>query len=222
MKKILLTILLIIVVAGVSGGGVYLWQKNIVSKLIFGKEKIIEGMVNGKEKDAVQEDALIRDIEPTGSTEGATGVLKEEDGRSISEEDLVGVYDLEGYLLIEHNVCEPGNPFCDKDWDYAFFIIKKSNSDLIYKFLGDGNSYLRGDGIGLGCYNDRAISSYNRSAIETNGGITQNLINNSDFNRLVKSNFANLVKLQVEIPRPTGGSGASNCYSHFINFKVLN
>lgn len=34
MKKIILTILLIVVVAGVSGGGVYLWQKEITRKQI--------------------------------------------------------------------------------------------------------------------------------------------------------------------------------------------
>jgi uncharacterized protein YxeA len=197
MKKILLHILCIVVIVGISVGGSYLW---------FGEKNSQEVLEN------IEEKTIKNDQEQQ----------TEDKKESVSEEDVVGTYNLEGYMEVEHIFCSKVGMGCDADYDYAFFQITKSDNDLIYDFLGEGNSYLRKDGIGLGCYESdkKRIYSLNRSA-ETDSGITENIIIGDDLEKLIDSNYVNIIKLQVRVPQPTVGSGAPNCYSHFINFKVL-
>ena len=129
-------------------------------------------------------------------------------------------YELIGYIDIVHRVCAEdcmGAPF---DIEYVFFrVVDAENKDFIASLMNTGNSFVRGKELGLGCLDRKkmSISSWN----EGDDGAVTNLIADKDFEKLLKSDKDNPIRLKVSSAVYSGGRGVDNCYSHYRDFKVL-
>ncbi len=136
-----------------------------------------------------------------------------------------GTLTLTGYLSTrdvkscpndEESICP--NPIIHK---YASFNFLESDNDLIYTYLNEesGNSYVRKQSVGLGCYDPdkKVISSLNSG---DDGEVTNRIIG-QDLDVLASSSDSNLVKLQMTKPYYSYGRDAPICYSHFRNFKIV-
>ncbi|MDD5731521.1 MAG: hypothetical protein PHU42_01370 [Patescibacteria group bacterium] len=201
MKKIILTILLIIVVAGVSGGGVYLWQKGILN--------------GGKAKVITEVSALQNKYNDTNNTEEAKQPLVNSNsikqGNVFFEKNKYGIKDLwgdftfDGYVDIKHRECAIGSYGCDiASSDYIYFVLTKSSSDLVYDFLKEnvGNAFLEENSIGIGC-------------------TEQNIIPVSDLEKIIASNKENPVEITVTKLESAPRGGVGQCYSFFTNIKLV-
>lgn len=135
--------------------------------------------------------------------------------------DYFGTLTLTGYLKVEKRVCNPGD-MCEKTRDYASFVFSQTSSKAIYDFLGtnEGNAFVQGKGVGIGCYEKDASRIYSQN--EGDDGMVENIITGNNLQSLLNSNEKNPIKLQLTKPIYTSGRGAPDCYSHFRNFNVIN
>lgn len=126
-----------------------------------------------------------------------------------------GSLTLTGYLEIKSV-----QDFDGKSSDYAFFIITKTNNNLIYDYLREeeGNSFVGNNSIGLGCYQKESnrIFSTNYGDI----GVAENVISGNEYQKLITSTQTNLIQLDLTKPIFNGGGGAPTCYSHFRDFEI--
>jgi hypothetical protein len=131
-----------------------------------------------------------------------------------------GTLTLTGYIDMKQRICKQGD-MCHKTVTYASFVITSASNKNIYTFLTEnkGNSFAGDNSIGLGCYEkeNQRIYSLNSGDDEN----TENIITNSDLQKLLQSNKNNTVTMQLVKPSLTVGGGASECYSHFRSFKII-
>lgn len=142
--------------------------------------------------------------------------------KSFSYEKGIGYYgtlELTGYLDTKLFTCNPGEG-CLKTVTYAYFVITKTDNELIYNFTNrnEGNSFVGENNIGLGCFEKDANRIY--SVNFSDSGQVENIITGGEFKKLLQSNKNNPVKIKLTKPYFSGGGGAPECYSHFRSFKV--
>jgi hypothetical protein len=116
----------------------------------------------------------------------------------------------------------PTHPFDETSTattQYAFFKILETETPDLLKFIENnkGNSFVRTQAVGLGCVENGKLSSVNSG---DKGGFS-NLIEGTNFVKLLKSSSSSPIILQLTKPIFLGGSGAPACYSHFRNFKII-
>jgi hypothetical protein len=131
-----------------------------------------------------------------------------------------GTLTLTGYLDVRTRVCNPGD-MCGETVEYASFVFTKTSSEAIREFTGEfqGNSFIAGDRVGLGCFQETAGRIYYQNYGDENK--IEGEIKGEDFAKLAQSNKNRQVELKLTRPIYTSGQGAPDCYSHFRNFDVL-
>ncbi len=139
---------------------------------------------------------------------------------NISFYEFEGTLALEGYTDIETSACT----FQDIEEcsvNYTFFVANKANHPAFFDWLEQmkGNSFIRENAIGLGCYQQEKerIYSINNADVEE----TESTITGKDLKKLLDSSKSNPIIIEVERLKLTAGRGAPDCYSHFRNFKVF-
>ncbi len=113
--------------------------------------------------------------------------------------------------------------WCETDCDvytYAFFNITSTTNQAISKFFSEnqGNSYVGNNSIGIGCVENGKLEWINDSDAYPMKEYTLTV---ADTETLLESDSGNLVKVEFEKYKFTGGSGAPTCYSHFGGIKVV-
>ncbi len=135
-----------------------------------------------------------------------------------------GTLTVKGYVQVSKDVPDCGEG-CEEaaapKVDVVSFNIISNTNKLFDQYLtqDNGNSFEGSGWISLGCKtaDKKGVESYNAG----DSGTVNNLISGSDFTALMNSSKTNLVNLQITKPYYTSGKGASTCYSHFRNFKVV-
>lgn len=133
----------------------------------------------------------------------------------LDQKGYHGTLTLTGYLNLETI-----QDFEGEKVQYAFFRIIKTNSDLIYDYLkqSKGNSFVRDNAVGLGCYQEEGARIY--STNDSDNGTLENIITGNELQKLLSSSQSTLISLQLSQPILTGGRGAPVCYSHFREFEI--
>ncbi|HYC79962.1 MAG TPA: hypothetical protein VEC17_02960 [Candidatus Binatia bacterium] len=155
-------------------------------------------------------------------TNNQTGTPNNTDNvfRKDANGNYLGKLTLTGYLDVQTRVCNPGD-MCGETVRYASFIFTNSDNEAIKEFTGtmQGNSYIAGDRVGLGCQQaDRSRIFYENFA---DSGYKSGEISGADYEKLVSSTRNNPVQITINRELYTSGQGASDCYSHFRDFDVI-
>lgn len=134
----------------------------------------------------------------------------------LSNFGYYGTLNLKGYVEIKQK-----ESFGGEVMNYAFFHFVETDNDLIYNFLEEskGNLFIDNASIGLGCYEKDKKRIYSISSGDDDD--VENVIKDAQLEKLLSSNKANLVSLQIEKPINTQAKGAPACYSHFRSFKLI-
>ena len=124
-----------------------------------------------------------------------------------------------GYVTTE----DVEEAFCSgecKTYKYVFFnILKTENASFTNYINGQlGNSYVRKNAIGLGCYLDNEISYYNHN--DTNA-MKEYKLSTTDTDYIMKSTEKNPIILELNRLELTGGGGAPECYSHMTTITTI-
>jgi hypothetical protein len=138
-----------------------------------------------------------------------------------------GTLNLTGYIDIQKRICNPGD-MCGETVDYASLIFSDTNNEAIKKFTGqyNGNSYIAGDRVGLGCYQKDSNRIYYINFADAKDSARgsealEGQIVGDDLKKLLASTKTKPVTVKLTRPIYTSGQGAPDCYSHFRNFDVL-
>lgn len=130
--------------------------------------------------------------------------------------EFSGVVEVTGYPVIEKiGISYPGETY-----DYVYFHFTKTNNNKFEKYIESlsGNSYVRKDKIGIGCYIDGTINYYNKS--DQLGDKTFSL-SEGDTKKILNANEKNQIKLKLEKLPLTYGTFGTMCYSHITNIEVV-
>ncbi len=127
------------------------------------------------------------------------------------EKGFFGELALEGYLEIKQT----------EEVQEAWFAIVRSDNERIFDFLAQyqGNSYVGERRIGIGCYEE--AQKWIRSENAGDDGMRESIIAGAELALLAESAPNVPVRLLLEKPVLSSGSGAPACYSHFRSFKVM-
>jgi len=154
------------------------------------------------------------------SSETPSGNDAEDAFHKDSSGNFYGTLTLTGYLDVQTRICNPGD-MCGQTVEYASFVFSQTSSEAIKEFTGQqqGNSYVAGDRVGVGCVQETAGRIVYQNYGDENK--IEGEIKGEDFTKLMSSSANNQVQLKLTRPLYTSGQGAPDCYSHFRNFDVL-
>ena len=106
-------------------------------------------------------------------------------------------------------------------YDMVFFNITESDSNKLMAFVdlygSNGNSYVNGRAIAIGCVKDGKLVHYNDS---DEFGMKEYELGEADTTKLVNSTSDATITLEIERYQFTGGSGAPDCYSHISTIAI--
>lgn len=130
-----------------------------------------------------------------------------------------GNLQIKGYAEIE----EMDMPFCEGDcgtFEYAFFKVLETTNPNLNQFLESfkGNSFVKGDAIGLGCIEDSILI---RSAHSDAKGVQSYSNTLAESKQILQSTNENPITLDIEKLNSTYGFGTPRCYSHFAKVQIL-
>lgn len=113
--------------------------------------------------------------------------------------------------------------WCETDCDvytYALFNITSTTNQALSNFFNEneGNSYVGNNSIGLGCVENGKLEWINDSDAYP---MKEYTLTSADTETLLDSDSDNLVKVEFEKYKFSGGSGAPTCYSHFGGIKLV-
>jgi hypothetical protein len=152
---------------------------------------------------------------PTPVPQPTTGAFHQD-----ANGDYWGTLILAGYLDVQRRACNPGD-MCGNTVDYAYFVFGNTDNDAIKKFAGvnDGNFFVAGDRVGIGCRQKDPSRIYYENFADT-GEVTGE-ISGDDYAKLVSSSQGHPVQVRMTRELYTSGRGAPDCYSHFRSFDIL-
>jgi len=136
-----------------------------------------------------------------------------------------GTVQIEGYATIQEVIdCSYDDSECFENdnppkLDYLIFNILKVDDENFKRWIESmsGNSFVSGDGIGLGCVSDGKLYYYNNSDEKGTQSIT---LTQADTAKIVNSTRNNPITLELERLKLSFGSGAPVCYSHITMIKI--
>ncbi len=138
--------------------------------------------------------------------------------------DYVGTVVASGFVTTSGGFSDCNEGGCDEGSStvvVVHFMVINSTNTLFNNLLAEYNgNYFAGKGwLSLGCLSEdrNKLESYN----DGNFSEADNLIVGKDLEAVMNSTPQNPIKLQLTKPYHTGGRGASTCYAHFRNFKVI-
>jgi hypothetical protein len=157
---------------------------------------------------------------PGGNSQAPTGNTNEDAFHKDNAGNYYGTLTLTGYLDVQKRVCNPGD-MCGETVDYASFIFTQTSSEAIKEFTGQnqGNSFIAGDRVGLGCQQKNLSRIYYQNFADEDN--VEGEIEGEDYTKLIASTKDKPVQIKLTRELYTSGRGAPDCYSHFRNFDVL-
>jgi hypothetical protein len=149
-------------------------------------------------------------------------ITKEEDKNEINYDDGIGygIATVKGYVTVEKiydgDVVGPDSP----TYDMIYFNVTETKNDQFLSYLKDneGKTYLGDKKFSIGCLlnNDKITYINDSDATE----MKKYEISVTDSTRIMNSTKDDPVKLEIEIFKLTGGSGAPKCYSMISTINV--
>lgn len=164
------------------------------------------------------------DTEENNNTQGGDTPTIVEDVNDFTYNGEIGygTATVVGYVSVEKasssDVVGPGED--ENKYDLFYFNITDSKNEQFLNYLKDhnGNAYVSENKFAIGCLDDNDNIVYYNDSDEN--GMTKYEVTTPSSTKIVNSTKDNPVKLEIEIFKFTGGSGAPKCYSFISSIKV--
>lgn len=181
--------------------------------VVFGGYIIYDKLLNAeKETITKEEDPITEERDPITLEKGT--FKNDANGGS-------GTVQVEGYVTtIEKNE----DPYCQENCtdkiNYVFFNILRTENTEFQDYINghEGNSFVSGNAIGLGCIKNEILSYVNDS--DLNGMKGYELLKD-DTSKIMNSTKEKPVILELERLKFSSGSYAPSCYSHITKITVI-